>query len=86
MIEIWAESTRFYTSQRFVDQTRMILKESCFFDLKIPQICRQINREEYQQDSLTQIETLNTEKQERCNSIAKENSDDQNSTDPNTTK
>ena len=42
----------------------MILKKGAFSDLEILEIYGQINSEEYQQDPLTQIKMLNTEKQE----------------------
>ena len=39
----------------------MILKKGWFSDLAMLEICRQVNSEEYEQDPLMQIETLNTE-------------------------
>ena len=40
----------------------MILKEGSFSDLKILEIYQQINRDDYQQESPTQTETLNIDK------------------------
>ena len=45
----------------------MILKKGWFSDLAILKIYGQINSEEYEQDSLTQIEKLNTEKKKSSN-------------------
>ena len=50
MIEIWVNSARFHTSQHLADQAKMLFKKSWFCDHEI----QEINREEYQQDSLTQ--------------------------------
>ena len=53
MIEIWAKSIRFSTTnQRLADQIRMILKKSWFSHLEILEICHQVNREEYQHNGL----------------------------------
>ena len=46
MIEIWANSTRFNTSQRHADQARMILKKISFSDLEILELGGKVNREE----------------------------------------
>ena len=60
MIKIWTESARFNaTSRRLAKQARMILKKGWFSDLELQEICKQVNREEYQQDSPIHIETLN---------------------------
>ena len=40
MTKIWMESTKFNTSQRLADQTRLILKKSKFSDFEILGICR----------------------------------------------
>ena len=53
IIEIRAESTRFNTSQRLVDQLRIILKKGWFSDLEMLEMCKQVNRKEYQQAPLT---------------------------------
>ena len=47
----------------------MILKKGRFSNPVILEICRQVNREEYEQDPPTRIETENTEKQEIPNRI-----------------
>ena len=49
-----------------------------FSDLEMVEICGYINYEEWEQDSQTRIETLNTGKQEFPNRIRKQNSDNQN--------
>ena len=46
MIEIWVESTRFYTSQRFADKAIMILKKSSFSNFDILEICEPANSEQ----------------------------------------
>ena len=56
----------------------MILKKSWFSDLEILEIYQEINREEYQQDTTTQTETLNTEKQETPNRIERQNNENRN--------
>ena len=38
IIEIWSESSRLNTSQRFADQTKMILKKFCFSEFEIRKI------------------------------------------------
>ena len=66
MIEIWTESTKLNTtSQRIADQAGMILKKgSFFFNLKIQEICGQVNCWKYNQEPSSGIETLNNVKQE----------------------
>ena len=49
-------------------------------------MCEQMNSEEYEQDPPTQIETMNTEKQEHPNQIEKQNIDNRNTIDSTTTK
>ena len=46
----------------------------------------QINSQEFEQNSPTWIERLNTEKQDSPNRIEKQNTEIQNATDPSTTK
>ena len=75
MIEVLIGSARFNTSQRLADQTKMILKKAWFSDLKIPEIRRQVYSEEYEQDRLTKLETLNTKKQEPSNRIESQNTE-----------
>ena len=49
MIEIWAYSARFNTtSQRLANQARTILKKGWFSDLKILEVCNQVNSEDSQ--------------------------------------
>ena len=70
MIEIKVNSSRFNT-RRLADQDRRILKKHWFSDLEIPEICGQINSEEY---------PLPT------NRIRKQNSENRNASDPKNTK
>ena len=55
---IRTESAKFKcTSQRLADQARLILKKSWLSDLKILEICEQVNCEEYSQE--ISLEELN---------------------------
>ena len=64
----------------------MMLRKVWFSDLEIVEICGQINSEEYQQSPLTEIEIVNTEKQEPFNRSEKQNSINRNATKPYSTK
>ena len=60
MIGIWKECARFQTtSQRLVDQVRMIIKKGWFSDLEISEVHQKMNRESRQQDPNTIIDTPN---------------------------
>ena len=48
--------------------------------------CEQLKSEEYEQDHPTRIETINTEKQEPLNETETQNPENQNTTDPSSTK
>ena len=54
-IKIGAESVKFDTCQIRTDQTRMILKKGWISDLEILEICRRIDCEEYEQDTLPEL-------------------------------
>ena len=58
-------------SQRFTDQTRIILKKGWFSDIEILEICGDVNREEHGQKP--QLEVLNTEKKEPATRIKTQN-------------
>ena len=86
MIEIWANSVRFSTSQRLADQARMIIRKGWFSNLEILEIYRQTNSE----DSLTRSETLNTETKKKQNKLPNpitiQNSDERKVANPSITK
>ena len=69
MVDILGKSTRVYIGQRLADQSRMILKEGCFSNFEIIEICEWVNSEEYEQNFTTRIKTLNFEKQKLPNRL-----------------
>ena len=86
MIEIWTESAKFNTSQRFADQARIILKKGWFSNLEILWVWRHVPSKEYEQEPSTWIETLNIEKQKLLNRIETQNIENQTTTDPSSIK
>ena len=50
IIEIWAESTKFYTSQRLANLAWLIVEKDWLSNLEILGIRGQVNREEYTQN------------------------------------
>ena len=75
MIEMWANSVWYNTSQMITDQTKIIWRKCWFSELEILKVCEQINRETSleictkvnNENSLMRIETLNTENQSKYN-------------------
>ena len=87
MKEIWAESARFNrTTQRLADQARIILKKGWISDLEVLEICKQVNTEEYSQDSPFPNRNTKCWKKEPPNRIKKENTENQNPKLPSTPK
>ena len=61
-LKIWTEFAWFNTTcQKLADQTIMILKKRWFSDHEIQEICWQIKREEYVQDTPNRIKTWNAD-------------------------
>ena len=65
MMEIWTESTKFNTSQRLTDLTRLILRKGLFSDLEIQEMFGHVEIVKYivQQSLPKRVGTPNFEKQ-----------------------
>ena len=61
----------------------MVIKKVWFSNLEILEIHQQINRETFQQDSISVTETINTEKHDPSNRIEMQSNCNRNSTQPN---
>ena len=60
-MKILEESAEYYTTQRLANKERMILKKCFFSDIWIIEICGQEHRQEYTQQTETQIIENQTE-------------------------
>ena len=85
MKEFWAETAWFNSSQKIIDQDRMVLKRGCFFWSWHQKICQQVNKERYQQHPYPN-RNQNSEKQEHTSRIEIQNNKNWNATHRNTTK